>query len=266
MYYDWQVIEDLAEKQLVLIGASPKKLVDTYTDLLYNAGLSPVALEVEAISICRSLLSEEGSRNPDYKNANYCIIDLGTNNSCITIYSKNTILFTASLPISGRKITETINQKLSIDEDQAEKAKIICGFSEEKAEGIVNHLLTEITEELTDKINKTIEFYNNHFSERGELKNIILCGGEANINGFCEMIGKHTGLTVSIGDPLINLAETREKFAKILTETESISMKIIKNKNNPDNEILTFERDVILSYTTAIGLALRSLLADEFIV
>ena len=46
IYYDWQIIEEQADKYLVLIGAAPKDIVNQYTQMLYEAKLSHLALEI----------------------------------------------------------------------------------------------------------------------------------------------------------------------------------------------------------------------------
>ena len=142
IYYDWQVIEEHQDHQLILISAAPRNMVDQYMSLLKDAGLSVVAMETEPISLCRSLLNEE---LPDFEGKkNYGIIDIGARRTSMTIYSKNTIAFTMSVPISGEKITNTIMNALEIKKSYAEKAKIFCGLDKGKAQGIVKGILDEV--------------------------------------------------------------------------------------------------------------------------
>ncbi|MDD5032474.1 MAG: pilus assembly protein PilM, partial [Patescibacteria group bacterium] len=89
IYYDWQVIGERDNVQLVLIGAAPKKIVNQYTYLLDKAKLSVEALEIEPISLCRSLLAEE---SPNFKggfNKNYAIVDIGATRTSLVVYAKN---------------------------------------------------------------------------------------------------------------------------------------------------------------------------------
>jgi len=266
IYYDCQIIEDQGDKQLVLIGAAPQNIVNQYTELLDEAKLSPVALEIEPISICRSLLTEEAPKSskqsPGGEAKNYGIIDIGAKRTSMTIYSKNTILFTVSMPISGKQITENIAQTLNLDTNQAEKAKIICGLDEGKAQGIIKNILSDMIKELIKKINEAIEFYNNHFHQRGQLNQILLCGGGANINNLAAIINKATNIEVNTGDALINLTEAREKFSKILTETHNLKMALIKNRQHK-NKTFSITQDTSLTFATAIGLALRGIFIDE---
>jgi type IV pilus assembly protein PilM len=154
IYYDWQVIENHSSKQLILIAAAPQEIVNQYIELINQAKLSTAALEIEPITICRSILAEESKKFKGEKNKNYIIIDFGAKRTSLVVYSKNTILFTVSMPIAGINITNDIAKTLDLDTSQAEKAKIICGLDELKAQGIIKNILTDTIDELVKRLMK----------------------------------------------------------------------------------------------------------------
>lgn len=258
IYYDWQIMEETNDRHLILIGAAPKDIVDEYTETLEEAKLSLSALEVEPVPICRSLLGEEKNKIANPQN-NYGLIDIGATRTSLTIYSRETIAFTASLPLSGEKITEKIAGALKLDKRQAEKAKIICGLDEQKAEGIIKKILEETIEELAEKIKEAADFFGNHFPKRGPLKQIILCGGGANIKNIEQIIQEKTGIQTIRGNPLVNLNEKEEKIKKIFEEKTRLSLRLnghgILNK-----EEITLTQNSALNFTTALGLALRGII------
>ncbi|MEA3464128.1 MAG: type IV pilus assembly protein PilM [Patescibacteria group bacterium] len=264
IFYDWQIIEEHSDKQLILIGAVPQNIVNQYTALLDETKLSTVALEIEPISICRSLLNEE---SPKFKSRgeNYGIIDIGAKRTSMIFYAKNTILFTVSMPTSGQDITNNIAKALDIKTKQAEKAKIICGLNKNKAQGIIKDILTDTVKELMKKIKEAIEFYNNNYSDQGPIKQILLCGGGANINNLDKIISQDIDITVKLSNPLINLTEAREKFSKILTEKHSLETNFIKTqkKHKAKEKTLPITQNAGLTFTTAIGLALRGMFIEE---
>jgi len=259
IYYDWQVIEDLPDKQRILIGAAPKIIVNQYTELLDKAGLTISALEIEPVSICRCLLAEENNKFKGERNKNYAIIDVGAKRSSITFYSKNTILFSFSLPISGEEITKKIADSLQIDEEQAEKAKIICGLDENKAQGIIKNILIGTIKDLAGKINETIMFFNFHFQDRGKLDEIILTGGWANIKNLNIIINDYVNIKVGIGNVLINLNEDKEKIANYFSETHILDKKI----SAKDKSGAKLTQDSSNGYSTAFGLALRGIFINK---
>jgi len=263
IYYDWQVIGEREDVQLVLIGAAPKKIVNQYTNLLDKAKLSVEALEIEPMSLCRSLLAEE---LPNFKgefNKNYAIIDIGATRTSLVVYAKNTILFTVSMPISGEKITENIAASLEIEKEQAEKAKIICGLDEAKASGIINKVLAGMINDLNERVNEILEFYGNHFPQYGPISEILLCGGGANIKDIDKIISKFSFIKVAGGDALVNLGEAKNKFIELLSETYSLDVALPNNKKNKSESNLSITQDSSLTFATATGLALRGIFIDR---
>ncbi len=265
IYYDWQIIEEHSNRQLILIGAAPQDIVNQYIELLDEAKLSTVSLEIEPISLCRGLLNEELPKFKGQDKKNYGIIDIGAKRTSMTVYSKNTILFTTSMPISGKDITDNIAKTLDIETNQAEKAKIICGLDENRAQGIIKNILSDMIEELIIKIKETINFYNDHYPKRGPISQILLCGGGANIKNLDKIISKAIAIEVKPGDALINLTEARKKFSKILTEKHSLEINSIKKqkKSKDPAKSLSIIQDTSLTFTTAIGMALRGVFIDE---
>jgi len=256
IYYDWEIVKKLRDKLQILIGVAPRKLVDNYTSILNDAGLSVVALEVEPVAICRSMLAEENQKYKGTYENNSIIIDLGAVRTSLTVYSKNTILFTVSIPISGEEITREIAKALEIDLAQAEKAKIVCGFDESKAQGVVKNILTNVINDLTQKIKNAIDFYETHFSDRGPINHITLCGGGANIKNLYSIVNQATGIETSVGNALTNVDEDKESFYRMMGK----SVRSESEKNNKSKtKIYNISPDVNSTFTTAIGLALRGL-------
>ena len=175
------------------------------------------------------------------------------------IYSKNTIIFSVSIPISSQDVTQKISKTLNIDNDQAEKAKIICGLDEGKAQGIIYNILIDNIKNLNKKISEIINFYENHYQNYEPLNKIILCGGGAIIKNLDKLIEKNTNIKTELGDIETNINETKKIIEKIFTETHNFQTKLVQNNTN---KTLTLKQNSGLSYTTAIGLALRNINLD----
>jgi len=229
IYFDWQVVGNFrnGQENNILIGAAPKQVVDSYLEILNKAGLTPFVLEIEAAAIVRGLIKEDAKN----KNSAKIIIDLGAARTSLAMYRNNAILFTASLPISGQEITSTIADKLKIDSGEAEKAKIVCGLDEKKCKGIIKKILYSNIDQLTEKINEAISYYQEYYQKDDKVDEIILCGGGANFSKIEQVLESRTGIRTKIGNPLT-------KINKVLPAANINQRKL-------------------LSFTTAIGLALR---------
>ncbi len=258
MFFDWQIVSQNSEKYKILIGAAPRYIVDQYIGLLNSTKLTISALEIEASAISRNLLAEETPKFKHGANNNYCIIDIGAKRTSMIIYAKNTIVMTMSLPISGNETTRNIAENLEINNEQAEKAKIICGLDKTKAQGIINNILSVMIKELSGKILEIIEYYTTHYPHLGPINKIILCGGGSNINNLNQLIQETTSIETTKGNNFTNIGNIKDKILNNFTETHKIDLKLIKNKKSKN---LSLKQNSILSYTTAFGLALR----DAFI-
>ncbi|MCD4694541.1 type IV pilus assembly protein PilM [bacterium] len=238
IYIDWQEIEKKNNKHLILVGVAPKKIVDQYYNLFTKANLSVEALEIEPLAIVRSVLEEE---DPNYKTSlgkNYIVVDLGYAHTNVFVYSKNTILFTFSVPVSGKKITRTIAEKLDIKELEADKMKKKL-TEKSKYYKEVKNILDDYYKQLDQKLGRVLEFYYENFSDRGRIEGLVLLGGGAHLKNLKNSI---TSLPPSVdivkGNPLLHISLT-EKSEALLKKNDK------------------------LIYSTAVGLALSGIFKKE---
>jgi type IV pilus assembly protein PilM len=243
VYLDCEIVSSVhaASKNLdVLLAAIPKRVVDPYLRVLKKAGLKPIAFEIESLSIARALIKDQKTTQP------VLIIDLGATRSSFVIFSGNSVRFTCSIPISGIHFTELIAKNLKVGFEKAEKLKIIHGLREglriklgekttlEKVKGKIFEALIPGLVDLVQQIKKYLDFYQAHAYLAGpegkKIQKIILCGGGANLKGLDEFLELELKIPVEIGNPWINVGE-------------------VKN----------FPKENSLSFTTAIGLALRGI-------
>lgn len=268
--YDWQTIGDSNRSNLILVGAAPKNIINDHISLLLEADLSAAAIETEPVSICRCLLEEEGPKYKAENKKNYAIINVGAIDSSLTVYSKNTILFSVNLPVSGEKITAKISQILEIDHDQAEKIKILYGLNEKNDQPAVKKIIQELVSDLTNRSQEAINFFNHHFSSWGPIDKIFICGGEANIKNLEKNIREKTGIETSRGNVFANLHESKTNsfanFKKTFGLNTDFAPEEKKGKNkskDKQSKTIKVSHDTSLSYATAIGLALRGIFIDE---
>lgn len=262
IYYDWQLIRNLPKKQLILVGASPKKLIDDYAETLSRAKLTVAAMEPEPISVCRCLIPDESPKFKRDGRENYGIIDIGATNASLTVYAQTTIVFTSSMPISGEKITEKIAEALDVKKEKAEKTKIIYSLDESEEERPdVNKILSDMVNELTSKFKEAISFYNKNYSHWGKIDKILLCGGGANFKNLEKILSIETNIETIRGDALINLGENREKFLNYFQKAYSLGTKLTskKIKSNKKIKVMKVSQDLSPTFATTIGLALRNI-------
>lgn len=231
-YWDWQRVDLTAKPNArlpILLGVAPKAIVDSYVSALQQAHIVPIAMEIEAVAITRSLLPFDASAT-----SSTIIIDLGATRTGLIVFDNQTIQFTVSLPISGIQVTERIATALKLDTKQAEEAKILCGLDPSKCHGAIGEILHDTMDHLIRSIREAIVFYREHFPQSHEVSGVLLCGGGANFKDIDTHLSKALNLPIKRGNAWRNLAAPAPL---------------------PPAELI--------SYTTAVGLALRSLVLSD---
>lgn len=232
-YLDFQVINANKKnsKHLdLLINVMPRTIIDSYVSCLKKADLMPCILEVEPQAIVRALLKNGENTLP------VILIDLGHDSTTFIIFQDNSIRFTCSIPIYSQQLTNSISDSLGINLHEAETLKIKYGLKKKEKEHYnIDKSLEPILHNLVTQIKKYIDFYHGHStheysSQDSKIEKIILSGGGANLKNISDFLYKELKIPVELGNPLINI--------------------ILSKKNIfPDKDILSF--------TTALGLALR---------
>ncbi len=234
LYLDWQHLENPAAVAVgkpmnVTIGAAPKQVVDGYSTILEAAGLIPVAFEIEAQAIMRSVIpyGDDGTRARG-------IVDFGATRSSLIVYDKGTIQFTVSIPLSGDVVTQRIAETLKVDAAEAERTKRQCGVDVHKCGTHLWKIMEPFMTEMADRVLDAVEFYRDHFPNGRQLDEILLTGGGSNMARMDELLTELIKTPVRKADPWVNIDAGRSPLP----------------------------REIMLSSSTVIGLALRQVLGE----
>ncbi len=227
-YIDWQITNPETTEGIskIIIGAVPKVIADSYTYLLESVDLKPIALEVEADTIARAMITA----NKDYTHEARALLDIGATRSSLIIYDNNSLQYSNSLPFSSESITNQLAQELKIDHSMAEEMKTKTGLGYTRDNNNYLKIITDLTDELVNQIKMAITFYYEHFPRHNQITHITMTGG---------------------GSLLKNLDFTLTRLLNIPSQPGNAW----KNLENP---IQTLDQSTGILYSSAIGLALRA--------
>lgn len=232
-YLDWQVLESEEGKDMeVLVAVVPQTVVDSYSEVLVMAGLRPVAAEIESIAISRSLINEKMSQKPAL------IIDLGKDRTGFIIYKNPSVQFTASIPICGLELNKDIARQFDISEDDAEKVRYKCGLSTRGECRNVYEAMDSSLNEMMGYIDRLLGYYHEHFKSDMDISKVIICGGEAKMNGISSLLSLKIKKEIEKGNPWVNIISSAQ-------------------------EIPAISRNDSLIFVTVLGLALRGVEKDD---
>jgi type IV pilus assembly protein PilM len=120
----------------VLLAVAQQDAVNNYLDVLFAAGLDPVAIDIEPLALARAVLDLSGGQpvarpQPMPGELSFdgsfsetvAVINIGAANTEIAIYQGDQLAFPRSLPLAGDSLTRAIAEAMQTTIDQAEQAK-----------------------------------------------------------------------------------------------------------------------------------------------
>jgi type IV pilus assembly protein PilM len=119
----------------VLLAVAQQDAVANYLDVMFAAGLDPVAVDIEPLAIARAVLDLNHGEvvvrpQPvpgvvDYSSPQetVAVVNIGAANTEIAIFQGDQLAFPRSLPLAGDSLTRAIAESLQYTIDQAERVK-----------------------------------------------------------------------------------------------------------------------------------------------
>ena len=120
----------------VLLAVAQQDAVSNYLDVMFAAGLDPVAVDIEPLAIARAVLDLSGGQvvvrpqmmpgEMDYSSPppeTVAVVNIGAANTEIAIFQGDQLAFPRSLPLAGDSLTRAIAEALQYTIDQAERVK-----------------------------------------------------------------------------------------------------------------------------------------------
>ncbi len=233
--FDYEVVESPRAKNGnydLAVSALPNRTVAGYTEVFVGAHLRPIAFEVEAHAIARAIVKTDEDRL-------VMIVDFGKTRTSFFITCGWAVIFSATAKnIGGEDITVAIQKGLNLPRAEAERLKVESGLLTRSGNRDLFFAMMPIVSVLRDEITKHQSYWETHREDHGRLgrrlEEVIICGGQATLPGLIDYLNMSLNLPVTLGNPWTNLFSFEEYIPPL-------------NLNQS------------LRYTTAIGLALRTL-------
>lgn len=211
---DFQILDEpMSPDQMpVLLVAAKKDMINDYTAVIEEAGLTPMIVDVDAFAI-------ENAFNLNFESTPeevVALVNIGASVMNINILKGGTSAFTRDISIGGRQITEEIQKRLKMTFEEAEALK-----TKERDAGAQNAEIEKIiqstAEQLGTEVRRSLEFFAAS-SSVGEIRKIYLSGGCAKIQMLPGLIEERIGTPVEVFNP----------FSKIEYDLDHYSPEYIK--------------------------------------
>ena len=227
---DYQILsDDATSPQMdVLLVAVKKDKILNHTNVLAQAGKTPVVVDIDAFGLQNCF---EMNYEPD-AGQTVALLNIGASVMNINIVRGGIPLFTRDVSVGGNQFTDALQKELDLSYEDAERLKkgeTLPSVTDEQKQQI----LRSVSDILTLEIQKTFDFF--RATASGEnIQRIVVAGGTARVPGLVDLL--------------------REEFAMPVEELNPFRKVLVNPGKHSDDTI----REMAPRLAIAVGLALRS--------
>jgi len=204
-----EVTEEGQKKTDTVLVAAKKDIIQSKMDILQDAGLKSVIVDVDAFALESSY---EINKDPEIQET-VIIVNIGANVTNITILENGISRVVRDIFIGGNTFTRTLQKNLQCDFKKSEELKKKTGLlvtPEDKEQALkennkdalqCSNIMISVAKDLLNEIHRSIDFF---YSQRGEqqvINRILLSGGGAKLNNLEKYISQELKIHTEIFDP-----------------------------------------------------------------
>jgi len=185
----YTILNEKEDKQEVIIAAAKKEIIAEYVDMLREANLVPVVIDVENFALANAFEACYGVLNEAV------IIDMGATKLNIVGLSQGIPAFTREIATGGIDFTKEIQKTFGISFSEAERIKIE-GVKEKADQDRLQEIFWKIIPKWFQEIKTAIDFFEDITKEK--VSTVYLCGGSSRIVGLEKALARFLAKTVYI--------------------------------------------------------------------
>ncbi len=181
----------------VMLVAVKKDVINDYTNVIKEAGLNPVIIDVDSFALENMM----EINYPVVPGDNIAMVNIGASITSISVILGGLTIFTRSIPMGGNQFTEEIQRQLNISFKDAEDLK-----TGKKSEGetSISAALETISTNLAFEVKRSLDFFLGG-SQGSYVNKIYVSGGGAKTRGLSELMQEKTSIPVEMVDPFKNV-------------------------------------------------------------
>jgi type IV pilus assembly protein PilM len=215
---DYQVfnLADRGNKLDVLLVAVKKEIVNSYTDTIREAGLTPEVMDVDYFAM-ENMYEANYSSEP--ASGVVGLIHIGSRYTSITLLQNGVFTFTGDLPIGGDEFTDRLSRDFNLSTEAAENLKV-TGLQGGNKGSDLEAMLKPVSENIAAEVRRAVSLYGTVGSEESDaLKTIYLSGGSAKVPGLPAIMEEQMGVPVHMTDPFRGFSFAKNIDRTFLTES-----------------------------------------------
>jgi type IV pilus assembly protein PilM len=213
---DFQILannEDEGQMDVLLVAAK-KDLIDDYVQVIQEAGLNPIAIDVAGFAV-QNAYEANYEQDPD---AVVGLVNIGAQVVNINVLRNGIPAFTRDIMTGGAQYTEEIQKALSVSFDEAEAIKMGSpggGQVQEVIPQEVEQALSSVSDTVIGEISRSLDFFT-ATSADARITKVMLSGGGSKISSFVKAFADRTGIETSLMNPLAHMLPSKGFEAEYL--------------------------------------------------
>ncbi len=198
---------DAAGQMDVLLVAAKKDMINDYTSVCAEAGLTATVVDVDAFAVQNAF-----EANYDASADTVVLVNVGAAVSNINVVSRGVTTFTRDITMGGNAFTEEIQKQLNISYDEAEALKLGGqGDSDAVVPQEVERVIQAVADQMGGEIQRSLDFYASTAAD-GKITKAYFSGGTARVPALQRVVEARTGVEVEVLNPFKNVEVDHRKF------------------------------------------------------
>ncbi|GAO02309.1 type IV pilus assembly protein PilM [Anaeromyxobacter sp. PSR-1] len=215
---------DAAGQMDVLLVAAKKDMINDYTSVCAEAGLTATVVDVDAFAVQNAFeVNYDGS--PD---ETVVLINVGAAVTNVNVVAHGITTFTRDITMGGNAFTEEIQKQLNVSYDEAEALKVGGqGESDAVIPQEVERVIQGVADQLAGEVQRSLDFFAST-SGGATIGRVYLSGGTARIPALFKAIEARAGAPVEVLNPFKNIEIDNRRFdpASILAAAPAAAVSV----------------------------------------
>ena len=189
----------------VLLVAVKKDKINDYVNLVKEAGLEPVVMDVDAFALANMY-----ELNYEMSTGITALLNIGASVMNISILKDGMSIFTRDITVGGNRYTEALQKEFGLSYEDAEKVKR-GPIAEGLDAGNVASVMSSVTEDIVGETQRSFDFFRSTTGS-DSVSRVLVSGGCARIGNFISALSERIGIPVEITNPFKNIKVDPKHF------------------------------------------------------
>lgn len=189
----------------VLLVAVKKDKINDYVNLVKDAGLEPVVVDVDAFALANMC-----ELNYEVEAGITALLNIGASVMNINVLRDGISIFTRDITVGGNRYTEALQRDAGVSYEDAEKIKrgqAVDGADMDQ----LNAIIATVTEDIVGEIQRSFDFFRSTTGS-DKVSRVLLSGGCAKISQFTKVLSERLEIPVDIINPFKNIKVDPKHF------------------------------------------------------